>query len=248
MKRSVCLVMTIILCLMVFMPVSVYAETYHLGGTDISIQVDDSSWYVFTRDNIKDNPELDELEISYDTIHDILYNNKAYMDALLLQDGGEYVELFVRKKPLDTVIGNLSNYKDSEVQKFAKELAAKYDDITYSVYKNTYKFAKLEYIDQGYYLCEFVTVVNKDNYTLTFQSTSPYTDEEYTQIMNIVDSVRFDVDTSIKEPITFNVVEATIHGAIIGGIVGLVVAIIKKKKKKSSKTDNVAVAGNAESE
>ena len=55
MKRSKCIIMTLIFCLMVFMPISVYAETYHLGGTDMSIQVDDSSWYVFTRDNIKNN-------------------------------------------------------------------------------------------------------------------------------------------------------------------------------------------------
>ena len=95
MMRTKCIIMTIIFCFMMFMPISVYAETYHLGGTDMSIQVDDSSWYVFTRDNIKNNSELDELEISYDSMYDILYNNEAYMDAILLYDDGKYVELLV---------------------------------------------------------------------------------------------------------------------------------------------------------
>ena len=60
MKRSIYIIMTVIFCLMVLMPISVFAETYHLGGTDMSIRVDDSAWYVFTRDNIKNNSELDE--------------------------------------------------------------------------------------------------------------------------------------------------------------------------------------------
>ena len=60
MKRSICILAIIATVFMVFLPVSVYAETYSLGGTDMSIDVDDSLWYVFTRDNIKDNSELKE--------------------------------------------------------------------------------------------------------------------------------------------------------------------------------------------
>ena len=110
---------------MVFLPVSVYAETYSLGGTDMSIDVDDSLWYVFTRDNIKDNSELKELGISYNSMYDILYTNEAYMDALLLYEDGGFVELFVRKKTLEKGIVNLSNYEDAEVLDLAKAIAKK---------------------------------------------------------------------------------------------------------------------------
>ena len=216
----------------------------------MSISVDDTVWYVFTRDNIKNNSELEELGITYDTMHDILHNNEAYMDAILYYEDGEYVEFFVRKRALDTGIANLSNYKDSEVLELAKELAKKQGAETYSVYENRHKFARLEYTDSGYYLCEFYTVVNKDNYTFTFQSTSQFTDEEYAEIENIVDSVKFDVDTSIQEKKTSSfaesVLEKTIGGAVIGGIVGAVIAIINKKKKKASETDNAPVVDNAE--
>lgn len=243
MKRSICVIMTLIFCLSVFMPISVYAETYHLGGTDMSIQVDDSSWYVFTRDNIKNNLELDELEISYDSMHDILYNNEAYMDAILLYDDGEYVELFVRKRTMDSGIVNLSNYNNEEVLELAEGLAKKQNADDYSVYENQYKFAKLEYIDSnlGYYICEYVTCVNKDNYTFTFQSTSQFSDSEYDEMESIIDSIQFDVDTTLKEPKTTsfwdNVITKTIGGAVIGGVVGAIIAIANKKKKNSNKEE-----------
>ena len=242
MKRSICILAIIATVFMVFLPVSVYAETYSFGGTDMSIDVDDSLWYVFTRDNIKDNSELKELGISYNSMYDILYTNEAYMDALLLYEDGGFVELFVRKKPLEKGIVNLSNYEDAEVLDLAKAIAKKQGAETYSVYENQYKFAKLEYIDSnyGYYLCEFYTVVNKENYTLTFQKTSAYTDAEYEEMTKIVDSIRFDVDPTLKEEIhnSFleNIFTETIGGAaigaVIGGVVGAIIAIVNKKKKK----------------
>ena len=218
----------------------------------MSISVDDTVWYVFTRDNIKNNSELEELGITYEAMYEILHNNEAYMDAILYYENGEYTELFVRKRALDTGIANLSNYKDSEVLELAKELAKKQGANTYSVYENQYKFAKLEYVDSnyGYYICEFVTCVNKDNYTFTFQSTSQFTDEEYAEIKNIVDSVKFDVDTSIKEKkstsFSESVLEKTIGGAVIGGIVGAVIATTNKKKKKSTESDETEIVNTTE--
>ena len=253
MKRTMRILLSIILCFSALLPIITYAETYNLGGTDMSISVDDTVWYVFTRDNIKNNSELEELGIAYDTMHDILHNNEAYMDAILYYEDGEYVEFFVRKRALDIGIANLSNYKDSEVLELAKELAKKQGANTYSVYENQYKFAKLEYVDSnlGYYICEFVTCVNKDNYTFTFQSTSQFTDEEYAEIENIVDSVKFDIDTSIKEKksssIAESVIEKTIGGAVIGGVVGAVIAITNKKKKKTAETGKAENAKETES-
>ena len=252
MKRTMRILLSIILCFSALLPIITYAETYNLGGTDMSISVDDTVWYVFTRDNIKNNSELEELGITYEAMYEILHNNEAYMDAIQYYEGGGYVEFFVRKRALDTGITNLSNYKDSEVLELAKELAKKQGANTYSVYENQYKFAKLEYVDSnlGYYICEFVTFVNKDNYTFTFQSTSQFTDEEYAEIESIVDSIKFDIDTSIKEKkstsFAESVLEKTIGGAITGGIIGAVIAIVNKKKKKNCKTDNESAVDNTE--
>lgn len=252
MKRTISVLLSVVFVAAALLPITAFAETYNLGDTDMSISVDDTVWYVFTRDNIKNNSELEELGITYDTMYDILHDNEAYMDAVLYYEDGEYMEFFIRKRALDAGVANLSNYDDSEVLEFAKELAKKQGAETYSVYENQYKFAKLEYIDSnyGYYLCEYYTVVNQDNYTFTFQSTSQFTDWEYAEMETIIDSIKFDVDTSIKEEKkTSNdesIVGKAIGGAVIGGAVGAGIAIIGKKKKKGSETDNASAVDNAE--
>ena len=58
MKRNICMLLTVILCLVALFPVTASAKTYTLSDTDMQISIDDTYWYVFTRDNIKDNPEL----------------------------------------------------------------------------------------------------------------------------------------------------------------------------------------------
>lgn len=252
MKRNIAILLSVLMCIIVCLPVTTYAQTYNLGGTDMSITVDDTLWYVFTRDNIKNNAELEELGIAYDAMYDILYSNEAYMDAVLLYEDGEYVELFIRKRAVDTGVANLSNYKNTEVLELAEELAKKQGAKTYSVYENQYKFARVEYIDSnyGYYICEFFTIVNKDNYTLTFQSTSQFTDAEYAEIEKIVDSISFNVDTTLKEKKTTSafdgVVGKAIGGAVVGGIVGVVIAITNKKKKKGGETEQSSAADNVE--
>ena len=243
MKRKLCMLLVALLCVALWLPAAVSAKDYTVSGTDMTITVDDSMWYVFTRDNIENNPELEELGLTYETMHDILYDNKAYMDAILFYEDGNYVELFVRKSKLESEIVNLSNYSTGEVRQFAEALADEVGTQDYEVYENTYKFSRMEYLDSnyGYYICEYATIVNKEGYTLTFQATAPFDTWEYEQIKTIVDSVRFDVDTSLKEPESSSgedILVKTVAGAAIGGTVGCVTALTRKKKKKAERNDD----------
>ena len=147
MKRSICLLLAFLICLV--MPVTAYAETYRMNGTDLSIQVDDTIWYVFTRDNLENNPELEELGVSYDAIHSIFYDNDAYMDAVLYYGDEGYIEFFIRKTPQTSGLVNLSNYSQEDVTKFAAAFAEQHNIQEYSVYENQYKFAKMEYFDSN---------------------------------------------------------------------------------------------------
>ncbi len=238
MKRYLHILTTVLLCLAMLCPMVAEALTYQLSDTDISLQVDDTKWYVFTRDNIENNPELEELGISYETIYDILYDNSVYMDAILFYEDGDYVELFVRKKAIDSGVANLSNYENEEVLEFAEEVAKKQKAEDYSVYENDYKFAKLDYVDStlNYHICEYITLVNKENYTLTFQSTSPFVDSEYDEMKSIVDSIRFDVDPSLKEAkrpsVWSSIITKALGGALAGGVAGAIIALVNKKKSK----------------
>lgn len=243
MKRIISIFLSVVLCVLALLPVAAHAQTFTLSDTDLRIDVDDSMWYVFTRDNIENNPEMEELGITYESIYDILYENQAYMDAVLVYDDGGFMEFFVRKKALDSGVANLSNYEDDEVQVLGKELAKKLGSETFSLYENQYKYVKLDYFDQnaGYYICEYITVVNKDNYTFTFQAPAPFTDWEYEEIKKIVDSAVFDVDPSIKEETGSSgferIVVRTIAGGTVGGVAGLMIALVNKKKKKQREED-----------
>lgn len=252
-RRTLCLFVVLILCFA--FPLTAYAKTYNMNDTDISIGIDDASWYVFTRDNLQNNSELKELGITPDAMRSILDDNMAYMDALLFYEDGDILELLIRKNKIENSFTNLSNYSYEQVLELAEAFGKRQNTKNYSVYENQYKFVRLEYFDStyDYYICEFITIVNKDNYTLTFQSPSPFTDWELDEIQNIVDSIKFDVDSSIEEltptsseerdtPSIFEqAVETGITAAISGGLLAIMALLFGKVKKagKTKKSDNV---------
>ena len=250
MKRRIIILLSVLVLCLTF-PLSAYAKAYSVSETDISISVDDASWYVFTRDNLQNNSELEELGISGDYLRDFFADNMVYMNALLLYEDGDYLELLVRKNVTDGGIANLSNYSDTDVMEIAKEIASAKDIENSSVYKNQYKFIELDFFDTScnFYVHQFMTIVNRDFYAITFQSPTSITKEEQEEIKHIVDSISFDIDTSIKEPQTsyFSdaIKEKFITGAISGGIVAIFALLIRKikqagkAKKKGNASDGV---------
>ena len=242
MKRKVFTIISMLLCFTLLLSIKTYATSFSVSGTDLTIKIDDSKWYVFTRDNIKNNPELDECGVSYSTMYNLMHNNKIYIDAFLSYTNGDYIELFVRKTNIDKIV-NLSNYNDDDVMSLAKELGSKNNTKNYSIYKTQYKFVKLEYSDSGFYICEYLTVVNGENYTLTFQATSPFTNAEYSEIESIVKSVLFNIDPSLKEDAETSwfdgLFDKFIGGVLVAAIAsGISFLFLKKKKGKSTEVES----------
>ena len=242
MKRALCILMSVVLCA-VFLTVSASAETYDLSNTDLTIRVDDAVWYVFTRDNIENNPELEELGIAYDAMRDVLYNGDIYMDAIVYYEDGTFMEFFVRKKAMHTGAVDMAERSDEQVLAMAQIRANQYGAESCDIYKNQYKFARLEYFDanSNNHICEYVTIVNKTNYTFTFQSETAFAEWEYNEMEEIVDSIQFDIRPSTEAGedggLLGYVIPGTIGGALAGGAVGGVMAM--KKKKKAGQEDEV---------
>lgn len=243
MKKLTIFLITLILIIST-LSVSAFAKTYSVSETDVNVNINDSMWYIFTRDNIKDNPELDELGMSYDMVYNLLHNNQAYMYAILFTDENNGIEFFVRKTNEDPGIVNLSNYSEKEVLELAEEIAKKQKSEDFSVYQTQYKFAQLEYEDSklNYFINEFFTVVNKESYTFTFQSATQYGDLEYNEMQKVIDSITFNVDTSLKEKKNSSffgtVFEKAIIGAVIGASVTLITFLLNKKKKKVNENED----------
>lgn len=240
MKRNLRIAIFVLICSFLLLPIAAWAESYDLGGTDMTIEIDDSRWYVFTRDNLENNPELAEFGMSESEVYDDLCSLDAYMDALLLYTDGTLVELFVIKTSLsegDPV--NMSNYSNEELEEVAKSLADEHGVDDYSVYENDYKFLRFDYLEEesDHYIYAFVTVVNREVYTLNIQSTAPFTDAEYEEFDRIVDSIHFDVDTSMKEPETSSGWGAVAVYAVTGAVIGGISALIGASRKKNNRNN-----------
>ncbi len=248
-KRITLVLLSAILFTMLIVPAPAYARTYDLSDTDMSISIDDTEWYVFTRDNIDNNPELEEVGVSVEQMREVFNINDAYLDAFVIYTGGGFLELIVVKKEGNFGVANLSSYSDEDVMELAEEVSGLQEIEDYSVYKkNGYKFVKLETVSTAsdnitYNLCEYFTVVNKDIYSFKFQSVSQFDEEDYRRIEEIVGSIRFDVDNSLKEDVKRSVsvgkvalwaIVGAIGGGAIGGIIGFAVDKKRKAAKKAS--------------
>lgn len=236
-KFKILNMLLVVLAIFIF-PTIVNAQRFYPEGTDLNVWIDDTKWYVFTRDNLYNNPELDEIGITYDYLYDFMHNNYVYLDgALFYDDSTDNLELLIRKKSIDK-IKNLTNYSNDEIMELAEELAEKQDSDVYDIYESDYKYVYLKYTDLGYYLVEYYTIVNGESYTLTVQKQSPFTSNELYEIETIVDSIDFDVDTSLKEPSgglnssSSSIWEEAITGGIAAAIISGISALVNHKKKK----------------
>ena len=237
MKKLKKLNIFLILLALLVLPTIVNAQTFYPEGTDLNVWIDDTKWYVFTRDNLYNNPELDDLGITYDYLYNFMLDNYVYLDAALFYDDNtDSLELFIRKKNI-TKIKNLSNYSNDEIINLAKEFAELKDVDVYDIYESNYKYVYLESTDSGFYLIEYYTIVNGESYTISFQKQSPFTSNELYEIETIVDSIYFDVDTTLKEPSnsSSSFWDAFVEGALTAALLGGISALINKLKKKMTK-------------
>ena len=221
---------------LMFVPIVGDATTFELKNTDMDITIDESEWYVFTPDNILDNPELEELGLTYEYMLESFQNNQAYLDAILFYyDSEDYIELFVRKVALED-IGNLVNYDDDFIERFGQALADE-QNANYEIYRTDYPFILLDYMDQGFYLQEYYTIVNGNGYTITAQKPNAFSREDKARVEKIVDSVSFDVDLSLKEP-NSKETNKEVNYIIIGisSVVLVVVILLTVFKNKKERT------------
>lgn len=226
-------VLIIILLVIVVSPVM--AKEFTISDTDIKVNLDDSKWYVFTRDNIKDNKQLKEFGISEDYMNTTFTNGNIYLDAIKFKSNNEIIELFVMKKPVEK-IKNMSKYSDKELQDVAKEIAKNENTSDYKIYKTDYKYVNTKYSDSGKEIIDYYTVINGYGYTIKLQSDKSFTTDEQKEMEDIIKSVSFKIDKSLKEPSKGmnKVWQDALIGAIVGGLGGATYTLVNKNKKKKN--------------
>ena len=235
----------LLLLSILLIPNGVFAASYDIDGT-MSVEIDNSEWYVFTRNNIENNKELEELGVTYEYMDNFFKSNNAYLDAMLVyQNTGEIIELIVRKTNSAGAI-NSSNYSDDDfLESVKKELSNRNISNTKIYNKNGYKYAYVEYSDSGYSISQYFTVINGYNYAIHIQKVGNIDDEDSLRFSEIIDSIKFKVDTSLKEPkiksekgFFDSIVGRAIIGALIGAAIGggssVIMMVVKKNKNNNN--------------
>lgn len=237
-------IVIVFLLLIMLIPFGVKAKTYELDNLDMEITFSDD-WYVFTRDNLENNSDLDYLGVSKEYMETVFENAEAYIDAAPKDFS---VEFFLRIRNAEDV-NNLSNYSDEDVEELAKEVAKLVETKEYTTYKNDYKYVITRYPDvldgQTYNIISYYTIVNGKGYTFTLQKIGELTEEEETIMKNIIDTVSYDFDEGYEQEkeklenegsnsINWKIIGShAVIGAFIGGIAGLIISKTSKNKKKN---------------
>ena len=249
------IIYTILICLFLI-PTFVYADTYKINNTDLTIILDES-WYTATRENIKDNKMLEELNVTYEYMYEFFNSNETiYLDALKKLDNS-YIELFIYKERVNDVT-NLSLYSEEELKDFSKEVSSTRNCETHGLYRVESKHNDESYVyvsctrkvDKKF-LIEYITVINNDLYLLQFQKENLFNDEDITTCKNIVDDTYYEVKRRKDEedPIvksvkgkSSDIIKNALIGALVGGVVGGVSGFtfytLKKKQMDKNNKDN----------
>lgn len=223
---------------LLLMPLVTLATEVDIASADMSIDLPDD-WYIFTRENIENNADLEELGLTYDFMKDMMDSNDMYLDAF-----NEEEEFIISILEVSDV-GNMNDYFDSEVEDLAKEIQEDIGSDIAEIYDNGYKFIYFEYMDAGYYIINYYTIVDDRAYTFTFQKETEFTEDEKDSYKKMVDSVKFDKykpEDKSKETV---IVSVGIVLVIVLGAAALIVSKVnnnnnnKKEDSKNNSKENV---------
>ena len=193
MKRIILLITIISL-----FPIIVIAKTYDMPDEKMHITFNDD-WTVFTRENLENNTQLDDFNLTYDYMKRVFFNNDIYIDGIY-QD--KTLELFLRIKNVKD-IDNIANYNDEKLENIANTLGEKANADKSYVFKNKYNYIVTEYKDGNYNILSYYTIINSKGYTYTIQTTNSITDKEKKIMKEIIETITYDV--TIKKEKELNV-------------------------------------------
>lgn len=206
----------------------VKADSYEIA--DLGMKLDfPTNWAVFTRDNYKDNPLLEEYEITEEQLKSNFENYSVYLDAV----NSEGVEIFVRmsKSELEK---NLVSYSNSDLKEFVNTLKERTGATDYHIEKmNDIKWVTMEYQDKinKYYVLEAYTIVDKKAITITCQYPETFNETQKNEFKKILSdtTMTFEDPSRNIEPRN-NTMYWILFGMVLAAIVGGYYGLEKKKK------------------
>lgn len=210
---------------------NIYAGVFEIEDTDISIDVDESQWYVGTRGNYN-NAMLNKLGITSDSLNNFMNNNFIYLYGVPNSNNEQgSTELLLTKKKFDK-INNIINITKNDFSKEIKEYFGYGDSAEYEIYENHYRFMNIRYTDSsiGMNIENYSTIVNGYVYSIVLQKQSEISDLDRQKLKEMLDTIEFDIDYSLPEIYTSSTLEWIViikHGLIII-ISGIIATLIMR--------------------
>ena len=194
----------VVLCLLVMfgMPLMVHAAKFEVPSADLSFDLADE-WYVFTRDNLEGNSDLEDLEISVEEMQDYFLEYDLYVDAFT------------------------EDY-DFELEEFATSIMDTYGADSYEIYDNDYKYVRIEYFESDYYVIDYFTIIDNQYYILSIQKLEEFNDDERKMMQDIIDSVQFD-NYEPEDNKELIIVALGIGLVVVLGVTALIISRVKDK-------------------
>ncbi len=204
-------------------------QDYTINDLNMTVSLN-QDWYTLTKNTMLSEEELDLLGMSQTEFEDFFTNNQVD-----LYSTSENFDFFIRSN--DSDINNLNNYSDQEINSLADEIARNTSSLEYQLWKNK----NLTYIESSYYdsinslyIYEFYTVVNRKNITFSAQKETEFTNQDKTEIKDIMENVKIEVLDQYKKEegrLTNEMTPLLAGFLIVGGIicVGIIILLTRKK-------------------
>jgi len=233
----------LIIIFILLFPIFVFGVEYHDSNINLTIDVDNHM--VFTRNNLKDNPNLEVLEATEEQMKNIMDQGSIYFDIIPKDLSYEILVIVPEEKIL---VNNLSNVPTSFINELGDELAKRVGIDKSEVYKNKYVYVVRDYYDSksGYNIINYYTVVNAKGYNFQLQKGERITEEERNTFKKIIDSINIEIldeykdeREEVKKAIESdgkngldwqNILIKGLIGGAVGGLIGLFGFINKKRK------------------
>ena len=221
--------LTLILLMILLIPTFIFAEEFK--ADELTISLDEEKWNVITRDNLKGNEILETLNITEEYMENFFDNYNAYIDAFVIKDNN-VTEIIVASRKVASK-KDFNEATDKELKELMNDYIKQTGYSNSELYKNSkYSYIKSTYEDQGLYLIDYYTTMNKKTYTIKFQKSSAITEEEEKELQEIIDSIKFKKNTKSNtddEKESSSIITNVIIYTIIGGFVGFLVGFVFKK-------------------
>jgi hypothetical protein len=227
--------------LVLLFPIIGFAKEYESKDINVKLDVNDE-YIVITRDNVKNNKDLEKFNLTEEQMVTIMNNGSIYFD--IVKNDISY-EILVVVPEITLPIKDLVDVNDEVLNTFKEEATKKVGANTSSLYRGKYNFIVVDYYDKDTdcYIMNYYTVVNSKGYNIQLQKKTSITEDEKNSLKQIVDSVTFKDQTNTKEIVeeevsnnNFDIKKLLLALGIglVAGIItyGIGLIIIKKKSSK----------------